>query len=469
MHASKRTVSKCKIAVVGCGALGLNYGTRLLEAQLCSEEHIDISLVLRRDYELVKEGGILVEYGPTSTNSATKEANSTLYFSAVDLQNSIFNSTQAVAVRKGTMDWVLVCCKSYSIDNSLYESLAVLDGPGTKYLIIMNGLGIEDAFVEWFGEERVLGGLSHIAANRGPNPPIQDKDGNYVSATMNIGSSLKLPLKLNVYLDLVLEIGHVQDKMVPVHEALSLFANTAIRDNVHGVSNLLQARWKKLCWNLTYAGMSVAMGGLTCDVIMETPSLRLLSENVMRDVISVANADIQRQFMQRRQLLVPLPVPVDKVDSPSSHPPTTIHNARTPTTTSDGSIMNSVTPDICGDLLDADLIVETLSQRTVNAGPYKTSTVLDLVEGRPMEMKHLFRVPLDRARELQKLQQQHMEDSVLRLDTGGDGSNKHTAMYTQLIHFAYLETILLMIDGIDRLSEKKKEKNIRWEPTYFTD
>lgn len=36
--------------------------------------------------------------------------------------------------------------------------------------------------------------------------------------------------------------------------------------------------------------------------------------------------------------------------------------------------------------------------RTENAGMYKSSTVLDLVGGRPLEMRYLFGVPLERAR-----------------------------------------------------------------------
>jgi len=56
-------MSSTKVAVVGCGALGLNYGTRLLEAQLINNKPLDVSLVLRRDYDLVSRQGLRVEYG----------------------------------------------------------------------------------------------------------------------------------------------------------------------------------------------------------------------------------------------------------------------------------------------------------------------------------------------------------------------------------------------------------------------
>jgi ketopantoate reductase len=63
--------------------------------------------------------------------------------------------------------------------------------------------------------------------------------------------------------------------------------------------NLLRSRWDKLCWNLTFAGIGVAMGGLTCDVIVNDPSLRKLADGLISDIIRVANADILRQHRAR--------------------------------------------------------------------------------------------------------------------------------------------------------------------------
>lgn len=44
------------------------------------------------------------------------------------------------------------------------------------------------------------------------------------------------------------------------------------------------------------------------------------------------------------------------------------------------------------------MLVAEIWPRTENAGAYKSSTVLDLVAGRPLEMQYLFEVPLQRAR-----------------------------------------------------------------------
>lgn len=267
-----------KVAVIGCGALGLNYATRLLEAQVYHGEPIDVNLVLRRDFDLVSKEGLVVEYGKA------QDAKNYLRFSPEQLVGKVFRTTQDLCERKGPMDWVLVCCKSYAIDEDLHLSLAPLVGEHTNIVVIMNGLGVEEKFVDWFGSQRVFGALSLIACNRGSNPPIEPG-----------------PLIVHVYADLKLEVAHVTDNAEKTQLVIGLFKRTTPEDLVQPTTNLLRARWSKLCWNLTYAGIAVAMGGLTCDVIVHDPSLREFATHVIRDVIRVANADILRQHRERHR------------------------------------------------------------------------------------------------------------------------------------------------------------------------
>jgi len=275
-----------KIAVVGCGAVGLNYGTRLLESELFAEgakvvqQPIDVSLVVRRDYELLISHGVRVKYGLSGCSS--EDTGDHLLLSAEDLRGKVYPTTQALSSSKGRMSWIIVCCKSYSICSQFMESLECIADDSTKFLIIMNGLDVESSFVEWFGAGRVFGGLSKIACNRGPNPPLEPG-----------------PLILQCFADISLEIGHVLDDELLLCEASQLFANTAISSIVQVTSNLLRSRWAKLCWNITFTGISVAMGGLTCDVIVGDASLRTLAARVIADVVRVANADLRRQHQQR--------------------------------------------------------------------------------------------------------------------------------------------------------------------------
>jgi ketopantoate reductase len=50
------------------------------------------------------------------------------------------------------------------------------------------------------------------------------------------------------------------------------------------------------------------------------------------------------------------------------------------------------------DALLLHIYIDEIWVRTEKAGPYKSSTVLDLVSGAPLEMRYLFGVPLERAR-----------------------------------------------------------------------
>jgi 2-dehydropantoate 2-reductase len=274
-----------KIAVVGCGAVGLNYGTRLLESELFAggakvQQSIDVSLVVRRDYKLLTSHGVRVKYG---RSGCSELETSDLLLSGENLRGKVYPTTQALFSCKGCMTWIIVCCKSYSICSQFLESLECIADDSTKFLIIMNGLDVESSFVEWFGAGRVFGGLAKIACNRGPNPPQLEPG----------------PLVLQCFADISLEIGHVLNDELLLCEARQLFANTAISSIVQVTSNLLRSRWDKLCWNITFTGISVAMGGLTCDVIVGDASLRMLAARVIADVVRVANADLRRQHQQR--------------------------------------------------------------------------------------------------------------------------------------------------------------------------
>ena len=93
------------------------------------------------------------------------------------------------------------------------------------------------------------------------------------------------------------------------------------------------------------------MGGLTVDKIVNDPGLRQLSLDLMEETVRVANADLKFHGLGNELF-------VGK-----------------------------------GDMERMMLLSDTM-------GEYKTSTMLDFVNGRPMELKYLFKRPLERARDL---------------------------------------------------------------------
>jgi 2-dehydropantoate 2-reductase len=117
---------------------------------------------------------------------------------------------------------------------------------------------------------------------------------------------------------------------------------------------LLAGRWRKNVWNLAFNGLSTAMGGWTVDLVASDPSLRRLASGIMDETIAAGNADLVRRYGK------------------------------------EGGERHAIEPEYKQVLFDL----------TDRMGPYKTSTMLDLTNRRPMEVKYLFQEPVRRAREL---------------------------------------------------------------------
>jgi 2-dehydropantoate 2-reductase len=131
--------------------------------------------------------------------------------------------------------------------------------------------------------------------------------------------------------------------------------------------SLLAGRWRKNVWNLAFNGLSTALGGWTVDKIVTDPSLRRLASAIMDETIRAGNADLLQKHGHGKY------VPLDPAFK-----------------------------KIMFDLTDS-------------MGPYKTSTMLDLTNRRPMEVKYLFQVPVRRAREL-GVPVPHLETIVAQIE-----------------------------------------------------
>jgi len=122
-----------------------------------------------------------------------------------------------------------------------------------------------------------------------------------------------------------------------------------------------------MLWNLPFNGISVAMGGITVDIIMNDPSLRQLASEIMDETIAIANKDLEKKYGQGN--FEPLGL-ADK---------------------------------------------EPMMVLSDSMGPYKTSTMLDLTNRQPMETRYLFQIPLERARSL-GVAVPHLETIVAQIE-----------------------------------------------------
>lgn len=106
------------------------------------------------------------------------------------------------------------------------------------------------------------------------------------------------------------------------------------------VENLEKSQWEKLVWNIPFNGLSVAEGGVTTDVLLAPSGKEAELRELMREVISAARA-------QGLEL--------------------------------------------------ADELIDFNIDRTRPMGPYRTSSMIDFVEGREVEIGPIWEEPLRRA------------------------------------------------------------------------
>lgn len=123
------------------------------------------------------------------------------------------------------------------------------------------------------------------------------------------------------------------------------------------------ARWEKLCWNIPFNGLAVAMGGVSTDKICSDPDLRALAHTLMHEVVSASHRDADS-----------MSIPQEK-------------------------------------RLNREAMIEKMFALTDTMGPYEPSTMIDLLKNRPLEVEYIFSNPLKRAEEL-KVEVPHMKTLV---------------------------------------------------------
>ena len=109
----------------------------------------------------------------------------------------------------------------------------------------------------------------------------------------------------------------------------------------HHVEHLEAAQWEKLIWNVPFNGLSVADGGVTTDVLLANPQKVDEIRALMTEIIAAAHA---------------MGYPLDHT------------------------------------------LVESNIERTRPMGAYRTSSMIDFIEGRVLEIGPIWREPLKRAK-----------------------------------------------------------------------
>ena len=119
------------------------------------------------------------------------------------------------------------------------------------------------------------------------------------------------------------------------HDVALMFKGAGIPFIV--AESLIEQRWKKLVWNIPFNGISISEGGVDTSIILNDESLLFLVEALMREVIQVAN---------------------------------------------------KLGYNLSDSLIDHNI------KETKSMGPYRPSSMIDFMEGRPVEVEAIWGNPV---------------------------------------------------------------------------
>ena len=242
---------KPRVAVVGSGAIGCFYGAKLQRAGC------DVHFLMRSDLAHVREHGLKVLSHDGDFDLPRVAAH---------------GSTGEI----GPVDLVLVALKA--TQNSLFpDLLPPLLGPATAVLTFQNGIGNEEALEPVAGSSRILGGVCFVCLNR-LSPGV----------VKNIRHG-------------AVEIAEFATRgITPRLESLThLWEDAGVACKAS--PDLADTRWRKLVWNVPFNGLSIALGGVTTDRLLQHPEWAARVRALMREVQSGARAlgtEIPDDFLQ---------------------------------------------------------------------------------------------------------------------------------------------------------------------------
>ena len=285
-------MDKKTYAVIGAGAIGGYYGARL------HHSGHNVHFLFNSDYHFVCNNGLKVDshYGDYSIPAE---------------QLNAYHSSQAMP----KVDVVLVALKT--TQNGLLETLICpLLKPNTLVVLLQNGIGAEQVLSERLGLKHIAGGLCFICSNKIGPGHINHID--YGRLTLGVDG---------------------ESGMADLNDVANDFRQSGVEVDVE--ASIMDARWKKLLWNVPFNGLSAVLDTDTAQM-MSCPEMAQLARAIMLEVRQAAQAT--------------------------------------------------------GSILELSLI-DTMLTNTAKMKPYLTSMLLDKRNNREMELQYMYKNVLDMAAE----------------------------------------------------------------------
>lgn len=277
-----------RYGVIGTGAIGGYYGAKLAQGGQ------DVHFLFHSDYDYVREHGLRVNSGDGGFH--------------LDHVNAYQDVRQMPKC-----DVVIVALKTVH-EQMLRDMLPPLLTDDTVVLLIQNGMGMEQDVEQMVPGVKLAAGLAFICCSK-THPGVID------------------------HLDLSgLNVGNYNAPQETIDRMIAEMVSADI--DARNV-DYLEARWRKLLWNMPFNGLSVAMHTDT-DALVRNAATRRLLRAMTQEVIEAAHAVGVKGLTDR----------------------------------------------------DADAMIEM----TTKMRPYKPSMRLDWDYHRPMEVYYLYTRPIEEAR-----------------------------------------------------------------------
>ena len=226
------------IAIIGTGAVGGYYGARLAHGEN------NVHFLLHSDYEYVKEHGLTVD--SHLGDFSLKEPN--VYASVNDMPSC---------------DLVCIAVKA-TANETIFPELSKVLKEDSAVLLLQNGFGFEQKLADIYPGHPILGGLCFISSFRDGPGMIRHTD--YGKITLAILQN---------------------DGLAQLSEIANVFSSAGIETETK--ENLIDARIRKLMWNIPYNGMSVIANCKT-DTLTSNPALRELTRAIMDELLEASVA-----------------------------------------------------------------------------------------------------------------------------------------------------------------------------------
>ncbi|QHF29432.1 MULTISPECIES: putative 2-dehydropantoate 2-reductase [Pseudomonas] len=239
------STSNPRIGVIGTGAIGGFYGLMLARAGF------EVHFLLRSEFEAVQQHGLQLD-------------------SAVHGVIKMPVLAYAEAADMPPCDWLLVGAKTTS-NAELAPLIAQVAAPDAKVVLLQNGLGVEEQLRPLLPADlHLLGGLCFICVNREAPGVIRHQSLGAVNLGYHSGPAAD------------------EDSRQSIVEAGATLFHAAGIDS-QAMTNLAQARWQKLVWNVPYNGLSVLLKASTTPLMADADS-RALIQALMAEVVQGARA-----------------------------------------------------------------------------------------------------------------------------------------------------------------------------------